>query len=133
MEVLVAVSVLAISLVVILQLFSGGLRSAKLAGDYTRGIFYAKAKMEEVLATELLEEKTLTGVFDDIYRWEARIVAFDLESEEEEPVLPIVAFNVNLQVVWNMGSKERRFELSTLKLRKKDQDEMGDRRPRGAL
>ena len=49
LEVLVATMVLGISVVIVLQLFSGGLDQARRAEDYTRAVFHARAKMEEVL------------------------------------------------------------------------------------
>jgi general secretion pathway protein I len=70
METLVAMMLLAISLVVILQLFSGGLKSGKMADDYTRAVFHAREKMEEHLLIEDFEEGTFEGTFDDNYRWQ---------------------------------------------------------------
>ena len=67
-------SVLAICLVVILQLFSGGLKSGRVSDAYTRGIFYAREKMEEILLSESPEEGVNEGDFDDDYRWRSEIV-----------------------------------------------------------
>jgi prepilin-type N-terminal cleavage/methylation domain-containing protein len=48
-ETLVAMMLLAISFVIIMQLFSGGLKSSRVTTDYIYGIFHAREKMEEVL------------------------------------------------------------------------------------
>ena len=53
-ETLVAVMILAISLVVVMQLFSGGLKSNKVSNDYLYGIFHAREKMEELLELMLI-------------------------------------------------------------------------------
>ncbi|MCP4682517.1 MAG: type II secretion system protein [Desulfobacterales bacterium] len=120
-ETLVAVSILAISLVVIMQLFSGGLKSGKLSGDYTRGIFHAREKMEEVLLVEKLEEMAQEGDFDDDYRWEADVVKIEPEDEEDEK-LPFDAYNIRVDVKWDMGGKEKHFEVSTMRLAEKRKD-----------
>ena len=121
-ETLVAVSILAISLVVIMQLFSGGLKSGKLSGDYTRGIFHAREKMEEILFTEELTDEVLEGEFGDDYEWEAEIARIEPEDEEDEK-LPFDAYTIRVDVKWNMGGKGKHFEVITMKLAKKGQDE----------
>ncbi len=121
-ETLVAISILAISLVIIMQLFSGGLKSGKLSGDYTRGIFHAREKMEEVLLVEELEEASLGGYFDDDYRWEAEVVRVEPEDEEDEE-LPFDVYTIRVGVKWNNGGREKHFEVNTLKLGKKRKDE----------
>src|SRR4030042_1449282 len=45
MEVLVSMAILGIALTLILELFSGGLRSAKISEEYTKAIWYGKATL----------------------------------------------------------------------------------------
>lgn len=113
-EILVAVSVLAISLVVILQLFSGGLKSRKISEAYTRGIFYGREKMGEILVSSELPEGESDGEFEDKYRWKTRI-------ERVVPEEGINNFSVNLMdiqvsVSWFEGEKEKSFVIRTLKI-----------------
>ncbi|HDZ91572.1 MAG: type II secretion system protein [Deltaproteobacteria bacterium] len=121
-EILVAISVLAISLVVILQLFSGGLKSVRLSNQYTRAIFYAREKMEELLLTEGLEPGTLDGGSEDSLRWTAQVVLVE-PDEEDGPELPFDTLKITLQVMWEEGEKEKRFQISTLKVVEKREDE----------
>lgn len=121
MEVLVAVAVLGICLVVIMQLFSGGLRSSRVASDYNRAVFHAREKMEEILAVENLQEAVAEGEFDDGFRWWAETV---LVIPEEEPVqegeipiidLPFDIMYVRVVVLWGEEGSEKQFELETAK------------------
>ncbi len=117
-EILVAVSVLAISLVVILQLFSGGLKARKLSEQYTRGVFHAREKMAEILLDPDLSEGETEGQFEDDYQWQAVITL--VVSEEDEQKLPVDLLNVALKVTWRDGEKEKTFFIDTLKVAEKD-------------
>ena len=117
-EILVAVSVLAISLVVILQLFSGGLKSRKLSEQYARGVFHAREKMAEILLDPDLSEGETEGQFEDEYRWQAVITR--VVSDEDEEKLPVDLLNVELRITWRDGEKEKSFSIDTLKIAEKD-------------
>ncbi len=117
-EILVAMMLLAICLVVILQLFSGGLKSGKTAEDYTRAVFYAKEKMEEYLLVEDFQEGVFEGTFDDIYRWRVEVVRHDPEEDDETPSL-VDLFHVNVAVFWKISEREKKFQLNTLKVTEK--------------
>ena len=121
METLVAISVLSISMVVILQLFSGGLRGSKVSDDYTRGIFHAREIMEEMLLLHEFTEGTRQGDFDDGYGWRAEIVRQPPESEDEES-LPFDTYQITVAVNWSAGEKERRFDIRTLRLMEKKEE-----------
>jgi len=117
-EILVAVSVLAISLVVILQLFSGGLKSRKLSGEYARGVFHAREKMAEILLEPGLSEREAEGQFEDEYQWQAVITR--VASDEDEEKMPVDLLNVTVSVTWRDGEKEKSFSIDTLKVAEKD-------------
>ncbi|MDD5722759.1 MAG: prepilin-type N-terminal cleavage/methylation domain-containing protein [Syntrophales bacterium] len=121
-EVLVALSLLAICLVVILQLFSGGLKSGKLSDDYTRGIFHAKEKMEEILLLDTVEEGVTEGEFGDDFRWKADIVRLE-QREDEAARLPFDTFTIAVEVSWGAEGHEKHFKIDTLKVFEKIQFE----------
>jgi len=121
-EILVAMSILAISLVVILQLFSGGLKSSRLSEEYTRAIFHAKEKMEEILIPKELSEGELEGEFEDSFRWKSETVRIE-DPEEDDKKLPFNMFEIKIGVMWDEGEKERRFEISTMKIVEKSEDD----------
>jgi general secretion pathway protein I len=114
LETLVAISVLAISFTIILQLFSGGLKSSKVSDEYTRGIFHAREKVEEVLLSKKLSEGDLEGEFEDRFRWKTKIVKIGPE-EKEAALLPFENFSITVIVAWSEGHKEKQIQLTTMK------------------
>jgi general secretion pathway protein I len=123
LETLVAISILAISLVVILQLFSGGLKSSKLSDEYTRGIFHAREKMDEILLAGALTEGVIGGEFDDGFRWKAEALPLNIQ-EAKDVTLPVRAFNIKVDVMWDAGGQEKRFAISAIKLVKSSKDNL---------
>ncbi|MCP4690773.1 MAG: prepilin-type N-terminal cleavage/methylation domain-containing protein [Desulfobacterales bacterium] len=125
-EILTAMMILTISMVMIMQLFSGGLRAGKLSEDYNRAILHARAKMEETLIEENLTEGVLEGEFEDGFRWKTEIAAHldpEEELEENPPPVPVSLVDVKVEVGWRSGVKERTFRIHTLKLVESDGDD----------
>ncbi len=114
-ETLVAVSILAISMAILLQLFSGGLKSSRLSDDYTHGIFHAREKMDEILLASDLTEGVIQGKFEDGFRWRAEASLLDAH-EGKDVKLPIRAFNVKVEIFWGEEEQEKRFAISAIKL-----------------
>ncbi len=121
-ETLVAMMILSISLVVVMQLFSGGLRSNKISNDYLYGIFHAREKMEELLLSEELLPGSFSGEFDDGYQWQAAI-DFIAEEDEASQKMPVSTLSIQLDVSWRMGSREKHCNLSTTALTDKKETE----------
>ena len=119
-EILVAVSVLAISLVVIFQLFSGGLKSRKLSEQYARGVFYGREKMAEILLIPDLSEGETQGEFEDSYEWQA--VVTRVIFEEDDGNLPVELLNIKVRINWREGEKEKSFTVDTLKAVQKEKE-----------
>ena len=123
-ETLVAISLLAISLVIILQLFSGGLKSSRLSDEYTRGIFHAREKMDEILLAGELSEGVIGGEFDDGVRWRAEALRLDIK-EAKDVKLPFRTFSIKVDVRWDAGGgQEKHFALSAIKLVKPSKDNL---------
>ncbi len=115
--------ILSISLVVVMQLFSGGLKSNKISNDYLYGIFHAREKMEELLLTDELLPGSSSGDFGDGYQWQA-VIDFvggldgELNGEEDEMAakLPVSTMSIQLDIIWKTGNREKRYNLSTTAL-----------------
>ncbi len=118
LEILVAVMVLATALVVILQLFSGGLRSGRLSDQYTRALFHARSKMEELLLLDKLMDTELNGEINTDFTWYAKIewVPPGTEIEKRQHV---DMFHITVNVGWAEGIKNKRVEISTLTIARK--------------
>lgn len=114
-ETLVATLIMAVSLVVVLQLFSGGLRANTLANQHTLALFHARQKMEELLLVPTLDDGRISGEWEDGYAWTADIV-----SQVEDDSAPVkkkhVTFAITLTVHWEDGQRQRRVELSSVAL-----------------
>ncbi len=118
-EVLTAMMILTISMVTIFHLFSDGLNSAKLCTGYTRAIFHARAKMEEVLLADRLGEGESDGIIEEDYQWRLRIVPVEVDEEadlKDRTGSSVKLFQVSVDVTWKNGEKEKTFTLHTLHL-----------------
>lgn len=121
LEVLVAFAITAIALGVILQIVSTGLRSAALSEDYTHAAVLAESKLSLVGVEIPLQEGVSEGEFDDRYRWKTVVEPYNSEIEDEqlEDHPRVLLFRVAVEVIWQDGSRERRFRLDTLRSARK--------------
>jgi prepilin-type N-terminal cleavage/methylation domain-containing protein len=113
LEVLVALVVLSTTVVAALQLFGGGLRLARAAGDHAQAALIASAKLADLdpgPLTEGVDEGT-----EGPYRWTRR-VTLDPSLLPVEPDTPetmtVRLARVVVEVRWGQG---RRFDLATLR------------------
>jgi general secretion pathway protein I len=103
LEVIIAVAIMGISVVLIMQLFSGGLRLGKTSGDYTAAVIHAREKMEEML----IKPETGSGEFDNNYRWQSEVSPFSTVENKDSKLLKI-----SVKVSWPVN---KTLELVTLK------------------
>lgn len=114
LEVLVALVVLSTAVVAILQLFGGGLRLARTAGDHADAALLAGAKLAD-LEPGPLTEGTTDGT-DGPYSWTRRVTLVpDLRPVEPDSVEAgrVRLARVSVEVRWGQS---RRFELATLRV-----------------
>ena len=116
MEILVAMMILSIALVIIFHQFSEALNGGHVSESYTRAVWHAREKMDEVLLNETLWEDVQQGDFDDGYRWRYRI-----EQTTSGPRLNVEGFadfTITVWVSWEQGSSTKQMEISTLTIAK---------------
>lgn len=113
-ETLVATMILSICVVVVMQLFSGGLKSSKRAGNYTRACFYAREKMETFLLQGAWTDGVLSGEFGDGYTWQSRIERLGPAVDEEAPKPLVNLFKLTIGVSWQEGFRTKSFQISTI-------------------
>lgn len=113
-EVLVAFSILALSLGVLLALFSSGLRNAGIAHEYSRAVTLAESKLAEVGVTEPLALGQRQGAFDGQYRWRTEVAEY-IPEEATMASEPLRAYQVTVRVNWSGALGDRSVALSTLK------------------
>ncbi|HMA66611.1 MAG TPA: prepilin-type N-terminal cleavage/methylation domain-containing protein [Desulfosalsimonadaceae bacterium] len=115
-EVLVAFMILAISIVVVMQLFSGSLKAGAVSTDYFYGIFHAQETMEGLLAQKQLAPGTRAGEYPDGYQWRADIERVEQDAESGRRKLPVAEYRIRLTVFWEKGGRKRDYVLETTKL-----------------
>ncbi len=116
METLVAMMILSIALVIIFQQFSEALNAGHVSESYTRAIFHAREKMDELLLHETLSEEIQEGDFGDGYRWRFRIeqVKTDSLMNPED----VSNFTITVWVSWEQGRKTKHMDIRALTIAK---------------
>ena len=98
LEVVVAFSILALSLGVLLQIFQGGLRGVAISRDYTKAVMLAEDKLVLHTETLSLEKAEASGVEDERYHWQVRVQPFT--DPRIESGGPSVLHQVDVRVWW---------------------------------
>ena len=110
-EVLVAMAILALSLGVLLQIFSGGLRNISVSGDYARAVLIAETHLDSAGASSVLSPGSSTGITEQKFRWTRTVEDYSFYSD---PILQ--AYTVTVDVEWPHADRVRRVTLKGIKL-----------------
>ena len=106
-EVIVAITILSISLVMVMQLFSAGLKASRASCDYTRAVIYAKDIMEEMSGSSESE----SGKFEDGFFWEIEVTPYEDSEGAIDNLLQI-----KVKVSWDdVRRKPKSLELVSLR------------------
>jgi general secretion pathway protein I len=124
LEILVAFSILAISLGIILKIFSTGITSAQVTGDYTIAVQIAQNLLDKTGSESPLKLGEINGSENKLYQWRVTVSPKVFISPELDlHDLPVALFDVTARVWWGGENKsdDRVVELHTLKLATKDE------------
>lgn len=106
LEVLVAFSILALSMGVLMQIFSGGLRNVGISEDYARAVALAETQ----LATADIASGERGGEFDDKFHWE--LVVQPLEEAHQpssvKTLTSVALMGIAVTVTWQEGGSAAR-------------------------
>jgi general secretion pathway protein I len=123
LEILVAFSILALSLGVLMQIFSGSLRNADITHDQAQAVVLAQSLLTAAGAEAPLAPGESSGVHTGKFRWLLRVSPFlDQARTGDTPSLrqqlPLDLWEVTARVAWGgiSGSPERAITLSTLRV-----------------
>ncbi|MDO9213134.1 MAG: type II secretion system protein [Methylococcales bacterium] len=118
LEILIAFSILAVSLSILLNIFSLGVTSAGVAEDYTAAVQIAESLMAKTGVDKPLQVGESAGIIHDQYHWQVLVQPFALASEPmETTTLSSALFKVRVTVHWGDDkARSREVKLVTLKL-----------------
>ena len=121
LEILVAFCILAISLGILLKIFSTGVNTAIVAEDYTAAVQIAESLMAKTGLESTLQATQDGGTENDKYDWEVTVSPYFFNPEQsDETTLTSALFKIKVLVSWEISkTKRRQIELITLKLANK--------------
>jgi general secretion pathway protein I len=114
LEVIVALSIMAVGFATVMQLFSGSIKSIDLSDEYLKAVALANHKMDELELDDFVTEE-LSGEFESEsnYSWTLDLEPYgDTLNDEEEN---IQLAKVTLNILWNSRGKERNVEIVTVR------------------
>ena len=115
-EVLVAFIVLSVTMAVIMQIFSGGMRNARLAESYSRAVFLAQSKMAAVGLERPLAFGEDSGQVGDDIQWRVSVNPAEEDPGTDTQQMRVRLYLVRVIVAWGDDGRERQFELTSLRL-----------------
>lgn len=126
-EVLVAFSILALSLGVLMQIFSRASLTTTASAQYSRAAGLASARLEAVGAAIPLEPGSVTGEPEDGMAWEIIMIPVEGDAPSQSDLgitvddglgfaPPATPYRVLASVLWRDGDRARRLTLTTLRL-----------------
>ncbi len=122
LEILVAFSILSIMLGVLISIFSTGVRTAQLTGDYARAIQIAESLLTTASAEATFQEDERYGDIDETYSWIINIQRFVPEDETwNEEISPLLPYRIQVEVNWTGKVQERTVRLVSLRMSDKNE------------
>jgi general secretion pathway protein I len=117
LEILVAFSILAVSLTILLNIFAKGVTTAGVAEDYTAAVQIAESLMAKTGVEKPLQAGRLSGVEHGKYHWRVMVQPSGLNLEAVDmTTATTMLFKVTVTVSWGDDSHPRQVKLVTLKL-----------------
>jgi len=115
-EVLVAMTILAMSLTVLMRIFATGLQNLAVSADYARAVIVAETQLLAAgLDAELLQGES-EGLIDERYYWLRTVENYPLTAPAGAQQLPVSAFLVTVAVAWEHRGRTRQISLNSVRL-----------------
>jgi len=118
LEILIAFSILAISLGILLKIFSSGVNTAVVAEDYTAAVQIAEGLMAKTGVETLLQAGEDSGLENNKYHWLVEVSPFVFNPENVDvTTMKAELFKIKVIVSWgDDDDNDRQVKLTTLKL-----------------
>lgn len=120
LEVVVALTILAAGIALIIALLTGSLRLSGSARDLSDASLYASQRLEEALLSPSASPGEESGRFGERYRWTVRT-----SLAPDDPDVPFRTVRIEVRVAWDDGTGERSVELSATKWQRKEEGAAG--------
>lgn len=116
LEVLVAFSITAVTLVIIFNIYAKGTSAAILGEEYAQAIAIAESRLASLGISENMDSTSLQGMENDKYQWSLQINDYlNNEATDSDIATPFMLKQVEITVNWNSRGKPRSITLQTLK------------------
>jgi general secretion pathway protein I len=119
LEILIAFSIMALSLGILLRIFSGGVNTATIAEEYTTAVQIAESLMAQTGSEIPLRSEHKSGVKDEKYNWQLDISPYKLSAETmDAKAVGVELYKINVTVDWGDEGSDgdnRKIQLATLK------------------
>ena len=116
LEILVAFVILSLTMAVILQIFSGGMRNSRVAERYSKAVFLAQSRMATVGLEQPLVVGEDSGQAGGDMQWRVSVSPLDDGGEADKLLMAVRQFQVRVTVSWNEDGHDKQIELSTVRL-----------------
>jgi general secretion pathway protein I len=118
LEILIAFFILALSLGILLKIFSAGVNTAAVAEEYTAAVQIAESLMARTGVETPLRAGQARGLENDKYQWSITVSPFEFNPDNMDiKALASELFKIKVTVIWGEeNTAERQVELTTLKL-----------------
>lgn len=123
LEVLVAFTVFAVAMAVLMQIFSRGVNGAMVADRYARATMYAESKLAAVGLEEAIKEGSSSGKFGDDFVWQVTVRPYQDPAPKQQQTLDFekLFFNQLFEIESKVSftgddQKQRTVTLTTLQL-----------------
>ena len=117
LEILVAFSILALSLGVLLNIFSTAMRGVGLGEEYSKATSLLDARLAALGSEIPVESGSQSGSEGEgpEYRWQITLSPYG-EVDQFQALGELELFQVDVEVTWEAGGGQRRIAVSTLRL-----------------
>ena len=118
LEILIAFSILALSLGILLKIFSAGVNTAMVAENYTAAVQIAESLMAKTGVEKPLQAGDASGVENEKYDWQVVVSPFEFNPENvDTTAITAELFKIKVIVSWgDSDANDRQVELTTVRL-----------------
>jgi prepilin-type N-terminal cleavage/methylation domain-containing protein len=114
LEIIASLTILAVAILTLVQMFSGSINQATQAERYLNGVYLAQQKFSQ-LEMDNFKSDTIEGTFEnqESYHWQLEVLPYESSLNNEEARIKIE--KVSLRVYWEDRDQEKEVQLVSLK------------------